>query len=96
MTHTAGWPLGGTPGASGGADSDVVDVGSALYPAAVHVPSFVVSLCAPRRRHLAWPEALRFGRRLRVGGCPLCFGVDGGGRGCSCCGDRWGGRGVPQ
>ena len=60
MTHTAGWPLGGTPGASGGADNDVVDVGSALHPAAVHVPSFVVSLCAPRRRHLA-PHLKRCG-----------------------------------
>ena len=44
MTHTAGWPLGGTPGASGGADSDVVDRRSAFHPATVHVPSFVVSL----------------------------------------------------
>ena len=53
MTHTAGWPLGGTPGASGGADNDVVDVGSALHPAAVHVPSFVVSLCAPAQGRVA-------------------------------------------
>ena len=41
------WPTrpfilqGRTPGASGGAGSDVVDVGSALHPTALPVPSFV-------------------------------------------------------
>ena len=44
VTHTADWQLGGTPGASGGADNGVVDRRSAFHPAAVHVPSFVVSL----------------------------------------------------
>ena len=53
MTHTAGSPLGGAPGASRGAGDDVVDVGSALHPTAVHAPSFV-PLCVPRRRHLTW------------------------------------------
>ena len=39
--------------ASGGAGNDVVDVGSALHPAAVRAPSLVSSYVA-RYRHLTW------------------------------------------
>ena len=46
MTRKVGWPLGRTPGVSGGAGRDVVDVGSALHPtamsAALLAPLYVV------------------------------------------------------
>ena len=41
MTREAGYPIGRAPGARGGADSDVVEVRSALPPTAVHAPSLV-------------------------------------------------------
>ena len=53
MTCKAGCPLGGAPGARGGAGSGVVDTGLALHPAAVHAPSLVSSYVA-RCRHLTW------------------------------------------
>ena len=41
MTRKVGYPLSGASYAKGGgADSDVVDVGSALHPTAVHALSF--------------------------------------------------------
>ena len=46
MAGKAVYIQGRTPGASGGAGSDVVDVGSALHPTALPVPSFV-SLVRP-------------------------------------------------
>ena len=41
MARKAVYPQGRTPGVSGGAGSDVVDVGLALHPTALPVPSFV-------------------------------------------------------
>ena len=41
VAHKAVYLQGRTLGASGGAGSDVVDVGSALHPTALPVPSFV-------------------------------------------------------
>ena len=44
MTRKVGYPLNGGPAAKGGgADSGVVDSGSALYPTAVHAPTRVPS-----------------------------------------------------
>ena len=53
MTCTAGRPLGGAPGARGGAGSGVVDTRLALHPTAMYVPSLVSSYIA-RYRRLTW------------------------------------------
>ena len=46
----AGYPLDRAPGPRGWADSDVVEVRSALPPTAVHAPSLVVPFCLPHHQ----------------------------------------------
>ena len=69
MTHEADCPIDRAPEARGGADGDVVEVGLALPPTALHALSLSRLLMCRSRRHLMEVEGgQRGGSGAEVGG----------------------------